>query len=214
MTAPPGDDGCPGLNALGERLRGATTAWVGYLSTTGVYGDLGGRWAFERNRINPQSTEARRRARAEAGWTATGLPVAIFRLPGLYAAGRSAFERLRDGTAQRIAKPGHLFSRLHIDDLAAGLEASLARPRAGAIYNLCDDEPAPSSDVMAYAARLLGLEPPPETPFDATQLSPAAQRFWTENRRVSNALAKAELGWRPAYPTYREGLAAILAAGG
>lgn len=172
---------------------------------------MGGRWAFEGTPPNPQSREARRRAAAEAGWRATGLPLAIFRLPGLYAAGRSAFDRLRDGTARRIAKPGHVFSRLHIDDLAAGLEASLARPRAGAIYNLCDDEPAGSSEVMAYAAGLLGVTPPPEVAFEDADLSPAAQRFWLENRRVSNALAKAELGWRPAYPTYREGLAAILA---
>ncbi|WP_245620112.1 SDR family NAD(P)-dependent oxidoreductase [Phenylobacterium immobile] len=213
VTAPPDDEGCPGFRALAPHI-GARARWVGYLSTTGVYGDLAGRWAFERSAIHPQSTEAARRAAAEAAWTATGLPLAIFRLPGLYARGRSAFDRLRDGTARRIARPGHVFSRLHLDDLALGLAASLGRPRPGAVYNLCDDEPAPSSDVTAYAARLLGLSAPPETPFHAAGLSPAAQRFWAENRRVSNALAKAELGWRPAYPTYREGLAAILAAGG
>lgn len=188
--------------------------WVGYLSTTGVYGDRSGRWVFERSALAPQSVEARRRAAAEAGWTQTGLPLTIFRLPGLYAAGRSAFDRLRDGTARRIAKPGHVFSRLHLDDLASGLEASLDRPRPGAIYNLCDDEPSSSSEVTAHAARLLGVILPPEIAFGSAELSAAAQRFWAENRRVSNALAKAELGWRPAYPTYREGLAAILAAGG
>lgn len=199
---------------LAPVLANRRAQWVGYLSTTGVYGDRGGRWVFERSALAPQSVEGRRRAAAEAAWSQTGLPLAIFRLPGLYAAGRSAFDRLRDGTARRIAKPGHVFSRLHIDDLAAGLEASLARPRAGAIYNLCDDGPSSSSEVTAHAARLLGLVPPPEIALDAANLSLAAQRFWAENRRVSNALAKAELGWRPAYPTYRDGLAAILAAGG
>ena len=141
-----------------------------------------------------------------------GLTVTIFRLPGIYGPGRSAFERLREGRAQRIAAPGQVFSRIHVDDLAAGLEASIARPRAGGIYNLCDDEPAPNSDVVAHAAQLLGLEPPPEIALSEANLSPAAMRFYAESKRVSNALAKAELGWRPAYPTYREGLAAVLNA--
>jgi nucleoside-diphosphate-sugar epimerase len=139
-----------------------------------------------------------------------GLTVAVFRLPGIYGPGRSPFERLREGTARRVAKPGHVFSRIHVDDLAAGLEASIGRPRAGGIYNLCDDEPAPAADVTACAAQLLGIEPPPEEAFDPATLSPAAERFWAECKRVSNARVKAELGWRPAYPSYREGLAAIL----
>jgi nucleoside-diphosphate-sugar epimerase len=139
-----------------------------------------------------------------------GLTVATFRLPGIYGPGRSAFERLRDGTARRLVKPGHLFSRIHVEDLATGLQASIARPRAAGIYNLCDDEPAPASDVTAYAAELMGVPPPPEEVFDSEALSPAARRFYAESKRVSNARAKAELGWRPAYPTYREGLRAIL----
>ena len=139
-----------------------------------------------------------------------GLTVTIFRLPGIYGPGRSAFDRLRDGRARRITAPGQVFSRIHVDDLATGLAASIARPRAGGIYNLCDDEPAPNSEVVGYAARLLGREPPPEVSLLDADLSPAAMRFYAESKRVSNARAKAELGWRPAYPTYREGLVDIL----
>jgi nucleoside-diphosphate-sugar epimerase len=141
-----------------------------------------------------------------------GLTVATFRLPGIYGPGRSAFDKLRAGTAKRLIKPGQMFGRIHVDDIASGVEASIAAPRAGGIYNLTDDEPAPSGTVTAYAAHLLNMPPPPEVAWDADPPSPAAHRFWTENRRVSNARAKAELGWRPAYPNYREGLAAILAA--
>ena len=139
-----------------------------------------------------------------------GLTVCAFRLPGIYGPGRSAFERLREGRARRIVAEGQVFSRIHVDDLAAGLEASIARPRAGAAYNLCDDEPAANSDVLAYAAGLLGIEPPPAIDLADAELTPAGMRFYAESKRVSNARAKAELGWRPAYPTYREGLAAII----
>ena len=215
VTAPPGPAGCPGLEALVPALAasGAFPDWIGYLSTTGVYGDRAGRWVTEASPLNAQSIEGARRAAAERDWRqigrGMGLTVAAFRLPGIYGPGRSAFDRLRDGTARRLVKPGHVFSRIHVDDLAAGLEASIARPRPHAVYNLCDDEPAPAADVMAYAAGLLGIATPPEEPFDAAALSPMARRFYAESKRVSNALAKAELGWRPAYPTYREGLRAI-----
>lgn len=220
VTAPPGADGCPGLNALVPALAqaGAFPDWTGYLSTTGVYGDRRGGWVTERSRLAAQSVEGARRVGAERDWLdvgrGMGLSVAIFRLPGIYGPGRSAFDRLRAGRAQRIAAPGQVFSRIHVDDLAAGLAASIRRPRAGGIYNLCDDEPAPNPDVIAYAAGLLGVPPPPEIPLAEAALSPAAMRFYAESKRVSNALAKAELGWRPAYPTYREGLRAILAAEG
>jgi nucleoside-diphosphate-sugar epimerase len=216
VTAPPNETGCPGLQALAPAIAaaGAFPDWIGYLSTTGVYGDRGGRWVFETSALNAQSVEGARRVAAERDWLemgrGMGLTVTVFRLPGIYGPGRSPFDRLREGTARRVVKPGHVFSRIHLDDLAAGLEASIARPRAGGIYNLCDDEPAPAAEVTAYAAGLLGMEPPPEEPFDPAALSPAAQRFWAESKRVSNARAKAELGWRPAYPSYREGLAAIL----
>ena len=143
-----------------------------------------------------------------------GLSVAIHRLPGIYGPGRSSFDRLRQGKARRLIAPGQVFSRIHVDDLAAGLAASIMRPRAGGIYNLCDDEPAANSDVVAYAAGLLGIAPPPEEVLDLEALSPQARRFYGESKRVSNARAKAELGWRPRNPTYREGLAAILNSGG
>jgi nucleoside-diphosphate-sugar epimerase len=216
VTAPPGPRGCPGLEALAPAIAssGAFPDWIGYLSTTGVYGDRGGRWVFETSALNAQSVEGARRVAAERDWRqigrGMGLTVTAFRLPGIYGPGRSAFDRLRDGTARRLVKPGHLFSRIHVEDLAAGLEASIARPRAAGIYNLCDDEPAPASNVTAYAAELLGMAPPPEELITPGSLSPAAQRFYAESKRVSNARAKAELGWRPAYPTYREGLRAIL----
>ena len=218
VTAPPGPDGCPGLNALVGPLAeaGAFPDWIGYLSTTGVYGDRQGGWVTEASRLAAQSVEGARRVGAERDWLEVGrgmgLTVTIFRLPGIYGPGRSTFERLRDGRARRIAAPGQVFSRIHVEDLAAGLAASIARPRAGGIYNLCDDEPAPNSEVVAYAARLLGQEPSPEVTLEDARLSPMAMRFYGESKRVSNARAKAELGWRLAYPTYREGLSAILAA--
>ncbi|WP_293678046.1 NAD-dependent epimerase/dehydratase family protein [uncultured Phenylobacterium sp.] len=220
VTAPPGPQGCPGLNSLVGPLAEAEAFpdWTGYLSTTGVYGDRRGGWVTEDSRLAAQSVEGARRVGAERDWLEVGrgmgLSVTVFRLPGIYGPGRSAFERLRSGAARRIAAPGQVFSRIHVDDLAAGLAASIARPRAGGIYNLCDDEPAPNSEVIAYAARLIGLEPPPELALADANLSPAAMRFYGESKRVSNARAKAELGWRPAYPTYREGLGAILAAEG
>jgi nucleoside-diphosphate-sugar epimerase len=220
ISAPPTAKGCPGLAVLAPALAraGAFPDWTGYLSTTGVYGDRRGRWVFETSRLAACSVEGARRVGAERDWLdmgrGMGLTVAVFRLPGIYGPGRSAFERLREGRAQRIAAPGQVFSRIHVDDLAAGLEASLRRPRAGGIYNLCDDEPCANSEVIAHAAGLLGLPIPPEIPLEAARLSPVALRFYAESKRVSNARAKAELGWRPAYPTYREGLRAVLAAGG
>lgn len=218
ITAPPGDKGCPALPALAGPLAraGAFPDWTGYLSTTGVYGDRRGGWVFETSRLSAQSMEGARRVAAERDWLEVGqgmgLTVQVFRLPGIYGPSRSAFDRLRKGEARRVAAPGQVFSRIHVDDLAAGLEASIARPRAGGIYNLCDDEPAANSEVVAYAAGLLGIEPPPETGLET--VSQAGLRFYAESKRVSNARAKAELAWRPQYPTYREGLAAILKAGG
>jgi len=220
VTAPPGPEGCPGLNTLVPALAraGAFPDWTGYLSTTGVYGDRRGGWVSEKSPLAAQSVEGARRVAAERDWLEVGrgmgLTVTIFRLPGIYGPGRSAFDRLREGKARRIAAPGQVFSRIHVEDLAAGLEASIARPRAGGVYNLCDDEPAPNPDVIAHAAKLLDMAPPPEIPLADAKLAPSAMRFYAESKRVSNALAKAELDWRPAYPTYREGLAAVLAAGG
>lgn len=220
VTAPPTETGCPGLTTLIPALAEANAFpdWIGYLSTTGVYGDREGRWVFEHSPLNARSIESARRASAERDWRQVGrgmgLTVTAFRLPGIYGPGRSALDRARDGAAHGIVKPGQVFSRIHVDDIVTALAASIARPRAGASYNLCDDQPAPSHEVNAFAARLLGREPPPLIAFEDADLTDAARRFWSENKRVSNALAKAELGWRPLYPTYREGLAAILAAEG
>lgn len=220
VTAPPDDHGCPGLEALVPALASsdAFPDWIGYLSTTGVYGDREGRWVFETGPLSARSIEGARRVSAERDWLEVGrgmgLTVQVFRLPGIYGPGRSAFERLAEGKARRIVKPGQVFSRIHVDDIASGLAASIARPRAGGIYNLCDDEPAPPQDVIAYAAALMGVDPPPEIAFEDARLPEAARRFYAENKRVSNALAKSELGWLPAYPTYREGLTAIAEATG
>ncbi|MGN6209227.1 SDR family oxidoreductase [Asticcacaulis sp.] len=206
ITPAPDDDGCPAFAALsGFDLSGK---WIGYLSTTGVYGDRGGGWVFEDSALLPTSTEGRRRVLSENQWLDVGAQV--FRLPGLYGPGRNVIERLRDGTARRIHKPGHVFSRLHHDDCATALMASLSRPNPGGIYNLCDDEPAPADTVLEYAAALTGLPLPPVIAWDDPSLSGKMLRFYNDNKRVSNARAKAELGWRPQYPAYREGLSAIL----
>ena len=206
---------CPGFEALAPHLAsGSGPGWIGYLSTTGVYGDRGGRWVRETSELRPASETSRRRVAAEAAWAGTGRPLTVFRLPGIYGAGRSALDRVREGTARRMAVPGQVFSRIHVEDLADGLAAALAQPDRTGVFNLCDDEPAPAADVTLEACRLLGTEPPPQTPLDLEALTPAARRFWAESKRVSNARAKAALGWRPAHPTYREGLAAILAGGG
>ncbi len=219
IAAPPGERGCPGLAALGPRLATARLApWIGYLSTTGVYGDRAGGWVREDTPPVPTSPEGQRRLAAEDGWrdlaAATDSPLFVFRLPGIYGPGRSPLDRLRAGPVRRWIKPGQVFSRIHVDDLADALVRALARPDRAGVYNLCDDEPAAPADVTAYAAGLLDVAPSPQEPLDPTALSPMARRFWAESKRVANARAKAALGWRPAYPTYREGLQAVLAADG
>jgi nucleoside-diphosphate-sugar epimerase len=208
ISVPPDDEGCPVFDGFADKA--ASASWIGYLSTTGVYGDLGGRWAFEETPRNPQSREAINRAQAEDEWLSKGAH--IFRLPGIYGPGRSQLERVREPGARRIVKPGQVFSRAHRDDIAAALDLSVAHPRPGAIYNICDDEPVPADEVLVHAAQLLNIDPPPAVAFADASLSPAALRFYAECKRVSNAQAKAELSWLPQYPTYREGLAASLAA--
>jgi nucleoside-diphosphate-sugar epimerase len=210
ITPAPGDDGCPAFAMLEPHLRAAPDKWIGYLSTTGVYGDRNGGWVWEDSALLPSSTEGRRRVLAESQWRGlSGHRVSTFRLPGLYGPGRNVIERLRDGTARRIHKPGHVFSRLHHDDCATALLAALAR-RTNDSFNLCDDRPAPADEVLLYAADLIGIAPPPAIAWDDPHLSPATRRFYADNKRVSNARAKAVLGWRPRYPTYVEGLAALL----
>lgn len=215
VSAGPDEEGCPGARALAPLLSEGEQRprWIGYLSSTSVYGDLEGRWAFEASRLKGKSIHAVRRTAAEADWLAlgeeTGVAVAVFRLGAIYGPGRSALERVAGGEATVTHSPGQVFSRVHVDDIAALLAASVERPRAGAVYNVVDDEPSSAESVLDEASRLLGVPPPRRVPLGEAELSEEARRFWAECRRVSNALAKAELGWRPAYPTFREGLAAI-----
>jgi len=187
--------------------------WVGYLSTVGVYGDHGGGWVDEETALTPSTTRGAQRVAAEAGWQELGLPLHIFRLAGIYGPGRGPFEKVRDGTARLIIKPGQVFSRIHVEDIAQVLAASIARPNPGRVYNVCDDAPSPPEDVLAYAAELLGLSRPPEVPFDPANMTPMAASFYAENKRVRNDRIKTELGVRLRYPDFRAGLAAMLQAG-
>ena len=217
VSTPPDADGDPVLAMHGEYLAPLARhwQWLGYLSTTGVYGDQGGAWVDETTALRPTSERARRRVAAERDWQAfaerTGAPLHIFRLPGIYGPGRSAIDALRAGSARRIDKPGQVFSRIHVEDLANALAASMAKPDPGAIYNVCDDEPAPQHAVIAHAAMLLGMAPPPLEPFEdaAKTMSGMAQSFYAESKRVRNEKMKRELGVRLRYPSYREGLAAL-----
>ncbi|MCG8441136.1 MAG: SDR family NAD(P)-dependent oxidoreductase [Caulobacterales bacterium] len=209
VSAPPDDEGCPAFRALEAALRGARhLAWAGYLSTTGVYGDRAGGWCFEWEAASPGSARARRRVAAERRWLGSGLPAHVFRLPGIYGPERSALDRVRSGTARRIVKPGLVFNRIHVADIAAALALSMQKPEPGLVVNLADDKPAPPQDVTVEACRLLGRRPPPETPFESAGLTGMAAEFFAESKRCSNARAKARLGWRPSYRSYREGLAA------
>lgn len=216
VTAAPGPDGCPGLKALVPALSrtGAFPDWIGYVSATSVYGDRGGGWVDEDGELNAPTVEGARRVAAERDWLdvglGMGLTVAIFRLPAIYGPGRSPFDRIADGTARVVRKPGQVFNRVHVDDVVAGLMAGRARPRPGGIYNLCDDRPAGADVYTLYAAALAGAPALPEVDWTAPDVSDAMRRFYRDNKRVSNARAKAELGWRPAYADWRDGLRAIL----
>ncbi len=217
-SVPPEPAGDPVLIHHAEDIASAANvSWLGYFSTIGVYGDSGGAWVDETTPCAPVSERGKRRLLAENQWLQLAAPqrrhVAVFRLPGIYGPGRSAFDQLRAGTARRIIKPGQVFNRIHVDDIAGAVLAAIARPAADGIYNITDDDPGPPDAVVAHAAALLGIEPPPEVAFEAANLSPMARSFYGESKRVSNARAKSVLGWSPAYPTYREGLASILARG-
>jgi nucleoside-diphosphate-sugar epimerase len=219
LSVPPDETGDPVLDTMGPAIAALPDlAWLGYLSTTGVYGDRGGAWVDENAELRPSGERGRRRVMAEAGWLALhqerALPVHVFRLAGIYGPGRSVFDQLRAGTARRLDRPGQVFSRIHVEDLAFMLDASIANPRPGAIYNLCDDEPAAPAEVVAEGARLLGLPPPPLVPFAEAALSPLARSFWDDNKRVDNRRIKQELGVQLRCPDYRSGLSAILAAEG
>lgn len=216
VTAPPDAKGCPALRTLASTTAAGTAwpDWIGYVSSTAVYGDRAGGWVFEDDALNAATLEGARRVRAEADWLdagrGMGLTVQIFRLPGIYGPGRSVVDRLKAGTARLVRKPGQVFNRVHVEDVVEGLFASMARPAPGRAYNLTDDEPAPADVVMAWTADQMGLPQPPEVDWTDPEVSEGMRRFYLDNKRISNARAKAELGWRPRYPTYREGLAGLL----
>lgn len=219
ISVPPGADGDLVLAAQEKAIEAAasTLEWIGYLSTTGVYGDRAGGRVQESDEVLPTSERGGRRVNAEKAWFEFGrrmdVPVQTFRLAGIYGPGRNQIVSLRSGKARRIVKPGHVFSRIHVEDIASVLEASIAKPRAGAAYNVCDDEAAPPQDVVAFAAKLAGLEVPPEIAFADADLSPMARSFYEESKRVANDLIKQELGVSLQYPTFREGLTALHKAG-
>ena len=214
VSLPPEASGDRVLARHRDALAAGPARWIGYLSTTGVYGDRQGGWVDEESPLAPVHERGRWRVAAEAEWLATGLPVEVFRLAGIYGPGRSVLDKLREGRAQRVIKPGQLFSRIHVEDIARVVVAAMARPAAGAAYNVADDEPAPPEAVMAFAAELLGVPLPPPVAFEAAELTPMARSFWSESKRVSNRKIREELGVELAWPNYRVGLRGILAAGG
>ncbi len=215
ISTPPGEQGCPTFAAaqaaIAERAR--QFRWIGYLSTNGVYGDHDGAWVNEESELRATAPRALRRIKAETDWLelarAHDLPLIIFRLPGIYGPGRSALATVRAGKARRIYKEGQVFSRMHVADIAAALDASMKSPRLHNIYNLADDEPAPPQDVIDHACTLLGVTPPPLIPIEEADLSDMAKSFYADNKRVSNQRMKDALGVALTFPTYREGLEAI-----
>ena len=215
VSVPPDGDGDPVLDRLRPAIKAFAggLSWLGYLSTTGVYGDYDGAWVDEDTALRAVSARSRRRVEAETGWLdlyrQNALPVHVFRLAGIYGPGRSALDDARAGASSRIVKPGQVFSRIHVEDIATVLQASMDRPAPGTIYNVCDDEAAPPQDVVAFACELLAIALPPEIPFEQARLSPMAQSFWADNRRVRNDRIKRDLGVTLRFPTYREGLRAL-----
>lgn len=213
ISAGPDAEGDPMLRHLKDDITriAPRLEWAGYLSTTGVYGNHDGGWVDEDTPLTPSTRRGKWRVAAEAEWQAIpDLPLHIFRLAGIYGPGRGPFSKVRNGTARRIIKPGQVFSRIHVEDIAQILAASIAQPDPGAIYNMCDDDPAPPQDVIAHAAELLGQPLPPEEDFETAEMTPMARSFYAESKRVKNDKIKTDLGVRLIYPTYREGLAALL----
>ncbi len=212
VSAPPGDDGDPVLrvHASDFARRTGQFRWAAYLSTTGVYGDRGGGLVTEDTPLTPNTERGAKRVMAETQWLALwrdhALPVHLFRLAGIYGPGRNQLMSLRDSSAKRIIKSGQVFSRIHVEDIATVLEASMAHPHPGRAYNVCDDEASPPQDVVEYGAKLLDLPVPPPIPFENAEMSPMARSFYADSKRVSNARITSELGVRLKFPTYREGL--------
>lgn len=220
ISTPPGAQGCPAFHA-GNALIGARrrdVQWIGYLSSTAVYGDHQGAVVDEQGALLTTSDRGFRRIGAEAHWSSFGveseIPVVIFRLAAIYGPGRSAFDTLREGRARRIDKPGHVVNRTHVDDIAAALALSISDPAAGDLFNIADDAPAPPQDVIAFAAELLNVPVPPLEAYESAVLPAEMAGFYAETKRISNARARGALGWSLQHPSYREGLKAILAAGG
>lgn len=215
LSIAPDAAGDPVFNAHAAQIAAARPGWIGYLSTTGVYGDHGGGWVDEDTPLTPGTRRGEQRVLAERQWqglaAAHDLPLHIFRLAGIYGPGRGPFSKVRDGTARRIIKPDQIFSRIHVEDIAQVLDASIQRPDPGAIYNVCDDDPTPPEDVLAHAAELLGLPIPPAIPIDEAEMNPMQRSFYAESKRVRNERLARDLGVKLRYPSYREGLAALLA---
>lgn len=212
ISIAPNVEGDPVLNALRDQIAATAFDWVGYLSTTGVYGDHQGGWVDEDTPLNPATTRGHQRVAAEAAWQGLDLPLHIFRLAGIYGPGRGPFAKVRAGTARRIIKENQVFSRIHVDDIAQTVAASIARPDPGAIYNVCDDEAAPPEDVLSFAADLLGLPLPPDEKYATADMSPMARSFYAESKRVRNDRIKRDLGVQLRFPTYRAGLRDLLTA--
>jgi len=215
LSAAPGADGDPFLAALEPDILAAKPAWVGYLSTTGVYGDHAGAWVDESTALTPSTTRGHHRVKAEKQWMDlyrfAGLPVHIFRLAGIYGPGRGPFAKVRAGTARRIIKHNQVFSRIHVEDIAQTLAASIKHPSPGQIYNVCDNDPAPPQNVIGYAAKLLGLPLPPALDYDTAEMTDMARSFYAESKKVNNAKIKRDLGVKLRYPDYKTGLEALLA---
>ncbi|MDG2340848.1 MAG: SDR family oxidoreductase [Paracoccaceae bacterium] len=213
VSAAPNASGDLFLNEYRAQLNASQNLkWIGYLSTTGVYGDHGGAWVDEETPVEPTTKRGQFRAAAEIDWMASGLPVHIFRLAGIYGAGRGPFQKLRGGSARLVKKKGQVFGRIHIEDIAQSLFASTQSPDPGRIYNLSDDEPAPPEDILGYAAKLLEIPMPPEVDFETADMTPMARSFYSECKRVKNDRMKSELGIELKYPGYKEALDAILKA--
>lgn len=216
LSAAPNEAGDPVYNALSKSIANkiGELEWLGYLSTTGVYGDHKGGWVDENTPLTPSTKRGEMRVRAEANWQnfciEQNIPLHIFRLAGIYGPGRGPFAKVRSGSARRIIKEGQVFSRIHVTDIAAVLRASIQQPRSGAVYNVCDNDPAPPEDVIAYAAELLGVPVPPDVPIEDADLSPMARSFYAESKRVSNQLIHDELNISLKYPNYKNGLQALL----
>ncbi|MBD3760540.1 SDR family NAD(P)-dependent oxidoreductase [Sphingomonadaceae bacterium G21617-S1] len=208
-SVPPEGDSDPVLARHAAPLAASGARWIGYLSSTGVYGDTGGAWVDESAPVGTGRRTAR--ATADRMWQALHPKVRIFRLPGIYGPGRSPLDRVREGKAHRVDLPGQVFSRVHVDDIVGGVIASIDRGPPG-VFNLADDRPASQNRVTEAACDLLGLAPPPLLPLDRAGLSPAARAFYAENRRVANGKAKRLLDWAPRYPDYRAGLRSLLPA--